>query len=127
MKPIVTQGTMLKCSFGNAPMPIMVLPDRKVNSMLPVAVRSDHVPFRNILPFGMCSSLSNPMVAAATAAASGVLTPMPCIPCTMQDWTKACGKVKVHGEEALNMDSQLKCMYGGNIQAVTPIQPGVLL
>lgn len=123
----MTQGTILKCSFGNAPMPLNVLPDKKVKSMLPVAVKSDHIPLLNILPFGMCSCPANPMVIAATAAAMGVLTPMPCIPCTVQDWTNPCGKVKVHGKEALNMDSKLKCMYGGDIQIVTPVQPRVLL
>lgn len=127
MKPVIIQGTLLKCSFGNMPTPIMVLPDKKVNSMLPVAVKTDHVPFLNILPFGMCSNPANPMVAAATAAALGVLTPMPCIPCTVKDWTGACRKVKIQGKEVLNMDSRLQCLYGGSIQAVAPIQPRVLL
>lgn len=127
MKPVVVQGTLLKCSFGNAPAPMTVLPDKKVNAMLPVAVKSDHIPFLNILPFGMCSNPANPTVAAATAAAMGVLTPMPCIPCTVQDWTGACAGVKVHGKEALNMDSKLSCLYGGSIQAAVPVQPTVLL
>lgn len=126
MKPIIIQGTLLRCSYGNAPTPIMVLPDKKVNSMLPVAVKTDHVPFLNILPFGMCSNPANPTVAAATAAALGVLTPMPCIPCTVQDWTGACARVKIQGKEILNMDSRLQCLYGGSIQAAAPMQPGVL-
>lgn len=127
MKPVIVQGTLLKCKFGNVPTPIMVLPDKKVNSMLPVAVKADHIPFLNILPFGMCSNPANPLVAAATAAAFGVLTPMPCIPCTLQDWTGACSKVKVHGKEAINMDSKLSCLYGGSIEAAVPLQPFVLL
>ncbi len=127
MKPVIVQGTLLKCEFGNMPTPIMVLPDKKVNAMLPVAVKTDHIPFLNILPFGMCSNPANPMVAAATAAALGVLTPMPCIPCTAEDWTGACSKVKAGGKEALNMDSKLSCLYGGSIQAAAPLQPTVLL
>lgn len=127
MKPIVIQGTLLKCNFGNLPAPIMVLPDKKVNSMLPVAVKSDHIPILNILPFGMCSNPANPMVLAATAAALGVLTPVPCIPCTVNAWSKACSKIKIHGKEAINMDSQLKCLYGGNIQITAPVQPTVLI
>lgn len=127
MKPLMIQGTPLKCSFGNVPTPLMVLPDKKVNSMLPVAVKSDHVPFLNVLPFGMCSNPANPLVAAATAAAFGVLTPMPCIPCTLQEWTNACAKVKVRGTEALNVDAKLSCLFGGSIQAAAPVQPTVLV
>lgn len=127
MKPLMVQGTLLKCSFGNVPTPMMVLPDKKVNSMRPVAVKSDHVPFLNILPFGMCSNPANPLVAAATAAALGVLTPMPCIPCTLQEWTNACAKVKVRGTEALNVDAKLSCLFGGSIQAAMPVQPTVLV
>jgi hypothetical protein len=127
MKPIVIQGTLLKCSFGNTPMPIMVLPDKKVKSMLPAAVKSDHIPLVNILPFGMCSNPANPMVIAATAAALGVFTPMPCIPCTVEEWTGSSKKVKIKGKEALTMDSKLRCLYGGNIQVAAPLQPTVLL
>ncbi len=127
MKPVVVQGTLLKCSFGNLPTPIMVLPDKKVISTFPVAVKSDHIPFVNILPFGMCSNPANPMVAAATAAALGVLTPMPCIPCTVKDWGGVSGKVKIGGKEAVNIGSCLKCLYGGRIQAVAPIKPNVLV
>lgn len=127
MKPIVTQGAMLECGFGNAPAPIMVLPDKKVKSIFPVAVKSDHVPLLNILPFGMCSNPANPMVAAATAAAFGVLTPVPCIPCTLRDWTNPCRKVKVHGKEAIHTGSGLQCLYGGSIKVTVPVQPAVIL
>ena len=127
MKPVVIQGTLLKCSFGNMPAPIMVLPDKKVKSMLPVAVKTDHIPLLNILPFGMCCNPANPMVIAATAAAMGVLTPVPCIPCTAQDWTGASEKVKIKGEQALNTDARLQCLYGGDIQVTAPLQPMVLL
>lgn len=127
MKPVVVQGTLLKCSFGTMPSAIMVPPSRKVNSMTPVATKADHVPIVNILPFGMCSNPANPMVIAATAAAMGVPTSAPCIPCTMQEWIKPCKKVKVHGTEAIHMDSCLKCMYGGEIRVMAPIQPRVIV
>lgn len=127
MKPVMIQGTLLKCSFGNAPAPLMALPDKKVNAMLPVVVKDDHIPLVNILPFGMCSNPANPMVIAATAAAMGVLTPVPCIPCTVGAWENAVGKVKVKGKPALNMDAKLNCLYGGSIQAAAPVQPTVLL
>jgi hypothetical protein len=59
----------------------VVLPKNKVLCEGPPAANiMDHVPMLNILPFGVCSSPANPTVVAATAAALGVLTPMPCIP-----------------------------------------------
>lgn len=127
MKPVVVQGTLLKCSFGSMPAPIMVLPDKKVNAVLPAAVKSDHVPLVNILPFGMCSNPANPMVIAATAAALGVPTSAPCIPCTLQEWGGVCGTVKICGREAIHTDSKLCCLYGGEIRIAAPVQPTVLI
>lgn len=105
----------------------MVKPDKKVNATLPVAVKSDHIPLLNILPFGMCSNPANPMVAAATAAALGVLTPVPCVPCTAEDWGGGSRKVKIGGKEAIHAGSCLKCLYGGNIQAVAPLKPNIYM
>jgi hypothetical protein len=71
----VVNGATLMCSFGMAPSTFVVTP---VNGVLaenqPVANILDHKPMVNIMPFGMCMSLANPQVAAATTAASGVLT-----------------------------------------------------
>ena len=67
------------CSFGMAPSVLNVLPTARVISSMPMASIADCVPLVNIMPFGMCSSMANPTVAAATAAAMGALTPMPCI------------------------------------------------
>ena len=79
----VCMGAMLKCSFGNAPSTLAVLPTNQVYaSIMPAANVMDYAPLVNIMPFGMCSSLANPTVAAATAAAMGALTPMPCLPDT---------------------------------------------
>ncbi|RKG64195.1 DUF4280 domain-containing protein, partial [Corallococcus exercitus] len=71
----VVMGAMLQCSFGVAPSSLMVLPANRVMATTPAANIMDNKPLLNILPFGMCNSLANPMVAAATAAALGVLTP----------------------------------------------------
>ena len=67
MANAVCMGAMLKCSFGVAPSSLVVLPLNRVMSPQPVANIMDSKPFMNIMPFGMCQSLANPMVAAATA------------------------------------------------------------
>ena len=41
----------------------------------------------DIMPFGVCSSLANPQVVAATTAALRVLTPMPWLPMTVTPWS----------------------------------------
>jgi hypothetical protein len=118
----VVMGAMLQCSFGVAPSSLVVLPTNKVVGMTPAANVMDNVPLLNIPPFGMCQSLANPMVAAATAAALGVLTPMPCIPATAAPWVPGCPKVLVGSAPALESNSKLMCSYGGVIQVVTPGQ-----
>lgn len=70
----VLGGTVLQCSFGMAPSVLNVLPTARVISSMPMASIADCVPLVNIMPFGMCSSMANPTVAAATAAAMGALT-----------------------------------------------------
>ena len=78
MPPNVTATAVMTCSFGVAPSALNVLPISRVFiEGKPAATIKDMVPFVNIPPFGMCMSLSNPTVAAATSAALGVLTPMP--------------------------------------------------
>ena len=82
----------------------------------------DNKSFVNILPFGMCSSMANPAVAAATAAALGVLTPMPCIPVTIAPWMPGSPTILVGGMPALTAQSKLMCNWGGVIQIVFPGQ-----
>ena len=76
----------------------------------------DNKPMVNILPFGMCQSMANPMVAAATAAALGVLTPMPCIPVTTAPWIVGAPTVLIGNMPALNDSAKLMCNWGGIIQ-----------
>ncbi|WP_223631777.1 DUF4280 domain-containing protein [Corallococcus sp. EGB] len=118
----VVMGAMLQCSFGVAPSSLMVLPANRVMATTPAANIMDNKPFMNILPFGMCQSLANPMVAAATAAAFGVLTPMPCIPATAAPWMPGCPKVLIGNMPALESNSKCMCNWGGVIQVVMPGQ-----
>jgi hypothetical protein len=82
----------------------------------------DHVPMVNIMPFGMCISPANPTVAAATAAALGVLTPMPCIPATTAPWVPGAPTVMIGNQPALDNMSKCMCMWAGVISIVFPGQ-----
>lgn len=113
-------GATLMCSFGMAPSALMVLPAARVMSKMPMASIMDQVPMVNILPFGMCSSLANPTVASATAAALGVLTPMPCIPVTTSPWAPGSPNILVGGKPCLNNSCKCMCAYGGVIQIQNP-------
>src|ERR1017187_1390191 len=83
----VCMGASMMCSMGMAPSSLVVLPiNRVMTDNVPDANIMDHIPLVNIMPFGMCSSPANPVVAAATVAKLGVLTPMPCVPATPAPW-----------------------------------------
>jgi hypothetical protein len=115
MATLVTGTAMLSCSFGAAPTPLTVLPVNHVLVESPAANIMDNKPFLNITPFGVCKTPSNPAVAAATAAALGVLTPMPCIPVTVAPWVAGKPTVLIGNMPALTNDSKLMCMWGGCI------------
>lgn len=119
----VCMSGMMTCSFGMAPSSLMVLPlNRTMGSAGPYANIMDNKPMMNIMPFAMCQSLANPMVAAATAAAMGVLTPMPCIPNTVAPWVVGAPTVLLANMPALNNSSTLMCMWAGVIQITVPGQ-----
>lgn len=117
----VCMGALLECSFGVAPSSLVVIPENRVLAEeMPAATIMDYVPLENILTFGMCTSLANPEVAAATAAALGVLTPMPCIPATVAPWIVGSPTVLIGEMPALNNESTLICMWGGVIEITEP-------
>ena len=112
----VCNGAILKCTMGLAPSSLVVLPLNMQNtSNMPAANIQDHIPMVNIMPFGMCQSLANPMVAAATTAAFGVLTPMPCMPMTPAPWAPGSPTVTLANQPALNKSSMLMCIWAGQI------------
>jgi hypothetical protein len=112
----VVMGAMMTCSFGMAPSSLIVLPANKVMvNNLQAANIMDNKPMANIPPFAMCQSMANPTVAAATAAALGVLTPMPCIPVTSAPWAPGSPTVQIANFPALNNDSKCLCNWGGMI------------
>ena len=117
----VCGGANLQCSFGAAPGTLNVLPTNKVMTSMSIATIMDNKPMANIMPFGMCSSMANPTVASATAAALGVLTPMPCVPVIAAPWAPGSPTVLIGGYPALNHSSKLLCNWGGQIQIVNPV------
>ena len=119
----VCNGATLMCAFGMTPSVFVVLPANKVlTSSQPAANIKDHIPMINIMPFGMCTTPSNPQVASATAAAMGVLTPQPCIPMTTSPWSPGSLTVMLGSMLALNNTSILMCSYGGVITVTDPGQ-----
>ena len=121
----VAMGATLACSFGAAPSTLVVLPVNRVLGAAPLANIMDQKPIANIPPFGMCNSPSNPTVAAATAAALGVLTPMPCVPVTAAPWAPGSPTVLIGNLPALNATSKCLCSWGGVISIVNPSSPTV--
>lgn len=117
----VCLGASMMCTFGMAPSSLVVLPvNRVITDSVPDANIMDHIPMVNIMPFGMCMCPANPVVAAATAAALGVLTPMPCIPATPAPWVAGAPNVLLGNFPTLDNVSQLMCIWGGVITFVTP-------
>ena len=112
----VVMGATLMCSFGMAPSSLVLIPTGVNAEKKQMATIMDNKPFVNIVPFGPCSSLANPAVATATAAALGVLTPMPCTPVIPAPWVPGAPTVMIGKMPALTNTSKCFCAYGGVIQ-----------
>jgi hypothetical protein len=117
----VCMGAMMECIFGMAPSSLVVLPTNRVlTNEVPDANIMDHIPMVNIMPFAMCMSPANPEVIAATIAAFGVPTPMPCIPLTVAPWVMGAPTVLLGEMPTLNNTSQLMCIWAGEIMITDP-------
>ncbi len=121
MPQLVVNGAMLTCAFGVAPATLTVIRPTINIAGQPAATIMDFAPNTNIAPFGMCTTLSNPQVASATSAASGVLTPQPCMPVTTSPWTPGSSTMMIENNPALTDSSTCMCAWGGMI---TITQPG---
>lgn len=124
----VSMGATLQCSFGAATSALVVLPvNRVMGDGPPAANIMDHEPMVNILPFAMCSSPANPEVAAATAAALGVLTPQPCVPATLTPWIAGAPTVLLGNQPSLDSVSKCVCNWGGVVTIVDPATVDVMI
>ncbi len=121
----VCMGASLQCvPFGAAPSSLIVIPKGSpvmVTGKLAATIM-DFAPIINIPSFGMCTSIANPAVATATAAAFGVLTPMPCIPVILSPWKPGASKVQINNFPALPDTAVCNCAWGGVIKITNPGQ-----
>lgn len=114
-------GAQTMCSFGLAPSTLMVTPEKRVMvENRPVANITDTKPFVNVLPFGLCTSLANPITAAQTAAALGVLTPGVCTPVTVTPWLPGAPTALSGPAPTAHQGCTCTCAYGGVITIVNP-------
>jgi len=79
----------------------------------------------NIKPFGQCSSLANPVVAAATSANYGRLQKMPCIPNIPFPWLNGKMNLIIKGSQALLSTSKCTCVWAATIEVADPGQSTV--
>lgn len=121
----VCSGAMMKCTMGSAPAKLTVLPSRTVFLCgKPLANISDHISMVNLAPFGVCRSLAFPPTAAATAAALGTLTPMPCIHNTPMPWIPGKVDYLIQNQPALLKSCKCTCIWGGMISITDDGQKG---
>ena len=127
MEPAVVMGATCKCTFGMAPCSLIVTSQMKeIAGGKPVATIMDFNA-ANMPTFGMCMSIANPAVAAATAAALGVLTPAPCARIPMGPWIPKQPTKLVANKPVLSMSCSCMCPYGGQIMILNPGQTKVLV
>lgn len=106
------------CTFGAASCPLVVSSQKSVMIMNQLCAT---IMDKTFPTFGMCSSLANPTVASATAAAFGALTPMPCVPVLSAPFAPGAPTVLIENKPLLNNTSKLICAYGGVISVnMTP-------
>lgn len=117
----VVMGAMLQCSFGAAPSTLSVIPaGRPLVENMPAANISDFAPMVNIMPFGVCIAPTNPAFIAATTAALGVPTPVPCMPIVTTPWIPGSTGALVANLPALNNTCQNLCLWAGVIMITNP-------
>lgn len=117
---LANTGSMCLCDKGIAPMALILGQPTVLASGTPAFNKLNAEPLASVPSFTMCTSTSNPEVQAATSAAMGVLTPMPCVPVipTVQ-WSGTSTVVNVAGQPAVTDKSTIKCEWGGTIKILS--------
>ena len=119
MTPIACSGATMMCTFGTTPTALIPTPGTVLAPSMVVATTTDIVAYTNIPSFGMCTSVANPVVASATAAASGVLTPQTCIPVPVSPWAPGAPTVLAGSLPVLNSGSVTTCSWAGVISLLS--------
>lgn len=120
MGVMVVSGASVLCTFGTTPATLNSA-SKIMGCSKPIITIKDTSAV-NIATFGMCTSMLNPQVASATAAALGVLTPQPCVLAAVGTWTVINSNILVGGTPCLTNESQLICANGGTISVLSPGQ-----
>ena len=108
----VVDGATLVCNMSHTSSRLIVLPTRSILLRRKFKANiGDCIPMVNVMPFGLCRSLTNPAVASATAAANGRLTPRPCTP-RCRIWIGGKTDVLIEGMPALLSGDKAVCPLG---------------
>lgn len=126
MGALVVTGGSCACSFGTAPGNINVTSQMQVTADGKPVATIDDCSQANISPFGMCTTLTNPQVAAATAAALGVLTPQSCMRVPAGTWIQTNPVRTIGGKPVVTQECTCVCGYGGNISITSTGQNKVM-
>jgi hypothetical protein len=108
---LVCTGAALQCSMGSSPATFSAT-SQSVVAPTGAGTVSD-TSASNVPTFGMCQSLSNPQVAAASSA--GPLVPQPCSPVIVAPWSPGSTSITVGGLAALDDSCQCACAWAGTI------------
>lgn len=118
----VCSGAQVNCAFGDGPKNVNVLPlGNKAGGSKEIMSIINIIPYLNIPSFGMCKSLTNPLVASATAAAMGVLTPQSCIP-VITPFTPGAIKTTTFNIPMVQQSNTSLCIWGPTITISKPGQ-----
>lgn len=102
--------TMIKCSYGSAPVPYVVENPSYMVGETPGGTIEDAIPFDNIPTFGQCMCMDNPENAAFDE--TGVYAP--CVPVT-ESWIPDAPNITFQGLPILDKASKCICDWGGQI------------
>ncbi|MEC1180068.1 DUF4280 domain-containing protein [Metasolibacillus meyeri] len=113
----VVAGATLSCSQGDQTSKLQMPVSHGVYTKNKAQMNTmDFKPNTHVQPFGQCQALTNPVVAAATAANNGVLRPMPCTPMLTMPWLNGKDDQLIEGQPALTTQSTNMCLYCGTIR-----------